>query len=184
MNFSLKSAAAGGNQPALGQQATDVVDVLPTDTRKPIRLGFWVLVVGFGGFLAWAAFAPLDEGVSAPATVSIETRRKTIQHLNGGVIKQVLVKEGQQVKAGDVLIELDDGVTRANFESIRVKKWSPTKSGCILAVEVCGPGNKVETTLKGKPRDICSVSQSRRQATRQGQPEVRGPGDRLEVVAV
>ena len=99
--------------------AADIDDVLPTDTRKPIRLGFWVLIVGFGLFLIWAAFAPLDEGVATTATVAIETRRKTIQHLNGGVVRQVLVKEGQQVKAGDVLIELDDGLTRANFESIR-----------------------------------------------------------------
>lgn len=99
--------------------SADVQDVLPTDTRKPIRLGFWVLIVGFGAFLLWAALAPLDEGVAAPATVSIETRRKTIQHLNGGVVRQVLAREGQLVKAGDVLVELDEAVTRANFESIR-----------------------------------------------------------------
>ena len=49
---------------------TDVEPVEPqTDTRSPARLGFWVLVVGFGLFLAWAAWAPLDEGVVAPATV-------------------------------------------------------------------------------------------------------------------
>ena len=65
---------------------TDVEAVeLQTDTRSPARLGFWVLVVGFGLFLAWAAWAPLDEGVVAPATVSVEMRRKTIQHLQGGV---------------------------------------------------------------------------------------------------
>lgn len=99
--------------------AADVQDVLPTDTKKPIRLGFWVLIVGFGLFLLWAAFAPLDEGVATTATVSIETRRKTIQHLTGGVIRNVPVKEGDQVKAGDVLIELEDATTRANYESIR-----------------------------------------------------------------
>ncbi|MCX7274562.1 MAG: biotin/lipoyl-binding protein, partial [Burkholderiales bacterium] len=115
---------ADGKRPAAG--ATDVTDVtdvessqLPTDTRRPIRLGFWVLVVGFGGFLVWAALAPLDEGVSAPATVAIETHRRSIQHLSGGVVKRVLVKEGQSVKQGEVLIELDESVTRANFESVR-----------------------------------------------------------------
>ena len=119
MNFQLRSASAGSKV----QPITDVTDVedatLPTDTRKPIRLGFWVLVVGFGGFLLWASVAPLDEGVAAQATVSIETHRKTIQHLNGGVVKQVMVKEGQTVKAGDVLIELDEAATRASYESIR-----------------------------------------------------------------
>lgn len=102
-----------------GGPAADVQDVLPTDTKKPIRLGFWVLIVGFGLFLIWAAFAPLDEGVATTATVAIETRRKTIQHLTGGVVKNVAVKEGEQVKAGDVLVELEDATTRASYESIR-----------------------------------------------------------------
>ncbi len=99
---------------------TDVEALDPeTDTRSPIRLGFWVLIVGFGLLMLWAAFAPLDEGVSAPATVSGETRRKTIQHLQGGVVKSVAVKEGQEVKQGDVLVVLDDGATRAAYEAIR-----------------------------------------------------------------
>lgn len=102
--------------------ATNVVELapdLPTDTRSTIRLGFIALVIGFGGFLAWAAYAPLDEGVPAAASVTIDTKRKAIQHQTGGIIRQVAVHEGQQVKAGDTLVELDDGATRANFESIR-----------------------------------------------------------------
>ena len=90
-----------------------------TDTQAPIRLGFWVLVVGFGGFLLWSVLAPLDEGVSAQASVSIETRRKTIQHLSGGVVRQVLVKEGQWVKEGEVLVELDEAVAKANYQAVR-----------------------------------------------------------------
>ena len=46
------------------------------DTSSPIRLGFRVLVLGFGGLLLWSALAPLDEGVSSPASVSIETAAK------------------------------------------------------------------------------------------------------------
>lgn len=109
------SAGAG---PA--KDITDLDDVeLKTDTKPVTRLGFWVLIVGFGLFLLWAAFAPLDEGVAAPATVSIETRRKTIQHMQGGVVQRVLVKEGQQVQQGDVLISLDDAATRAAYSAIR-----------------------------------------------------------------
>lgn len=102
------------------RDATDVEDARPkTDTRPVIRLGFWVLVVGFGLFMAWAAWAPLDEGVAAPATVSVETRRKPIQHLQGGVIKSVEVKEGQEVHEGDPLVVLDDSAVRAAYEAIR-----------------------------------------------------------------
>jgi len=92
---------------------------LNTDTRGPVRTGFWVLLLGFGGFLLWAAFAPLDEGVSSPATVSIETKRRSIQHINGGVVREVIVKEGQMVKEGDPLVELGDAQVKANFESVR-----------------------------------------------------------------
>lgn len=131
---------AGGNSAPVNvtpkaAPAADVQDVLPTDTRKPIRMGFWVLIVGFGLFLLWAAYAPLDEGVATTATVAIETRRKTIQHMNGGVIRQVLVKEGDQVKAGQPLIELDDALARANFESIRQNYMSQRASESRLLAE-------------------------------------------------
>ena len=75
------------------------------NTQQPIRIGAAVLVVGFGAFLLWAGFAPLDQGVPASGTVAIETRKKTIQHSSGGVVKDVLVKEGQWVKEGEVLLE-------------------------------------------------------------------------------
>lgn len=120
--MSTSPTALAGHATA-GPVPRDVTDVdaveLQTDTRSPIRLGFWVLVVGFGLFLGWAAWAPLDEGVTAPATVSVETRRKTIQHLQGGVIKSVAVKEGQTVKQGDTLVVLDDAAVRAQYEAIR-----------------------------------------------------------------
>lgn len=118
MSKNMTRPGTGG--PGGESEVTDIEGTpLTSDTRGPIRLGFWILIVGFGAFLLWAAFAPLDEGVSAPATVSIETRRRTIQHMSGGTVKNVLVKEGQQVKEGDVLIELGDASARANYESVR-----------------------------------------------------------------
>lgn len=123
---------------------TDVTDVddksLKTDTRPVIGLGFWVLIVGFGLFLLWAAFAPLDEGVSAPATVSIETRRKTIQHMMGGTVQKLLVKEGQQVQQGEPLISLDDGTIRANYEAIRQNYLSQRALESRLLAEIGGAG--------------------------------------------
>ena len=89
------------------------------NTQRPIRLGVAVLVVGFGAFLLWTAFAPLDQGVPASGTVAIETRKKTIQHSSGGVVKDVLVKEGQWVKEGEVLMEVSDTQARANNETIK-----------------------------------------------------------------
>jgi len=88
-------------------------------TYAPVRWGVWVLVIGFVGFFVWACFAPLDEGVPTTGTVSIDTKRKVVQHLSGGIVKSVTVKEGQLVKAGQILLSLDDTNTKARFEEIR-----------------------------------------------------------------
>lgn len=100
---------------------TDVSDKKESyrDTRGPIRLGFWVLAIGFGGFLLWAGLAPLDEGVPASGMVAIDTKRKAVQHLSGGIVREVHVREGQSVKEGELLISLNDANTRAAFEGIR-----------------------------------------------------------------
>ena len=83
------------------------------------RVGLWALGIGFGGFLLWAALAPLDEGVPSQGHVAIDTKRKSVQHLSGGIIKEVLVGEGDQVKEGQLLIKLDDAAAKANFEAVR-----------------------------------------------------------------
>ncbi|MDO4592182.1 MAG: HlyD family type I secretion periplasmic adaptor subunit [Comamonadaceae bacterium] len=83
------------------------------------RWGLWALAIGFGGFLAWAALAPLDEGVPGQGTVALDTKRKAVQHLTGGIVEQVLVREGDEVQEGQLLIKLDAAVARANYESAR-----------------------------------------------------------------
>jgi len=75
--------------------------------------------LGFGGFLLWAGLAPLDEGVPTQGMVTLDTKRKTVQHLSGGLVKEVLVQEGQQVKEGDPLVRLDGAVAKSNYESVR-----------------------------------------------------------------
>jgi len=127
-----------------------ITDVTPVndfdahaDTSGPIRLGFRVLILGFGGFLLWSALAPLDEGVSAQASVSIETRRKTIQHLSGGVVHAVAVKEGQWVREGEVLMELDAGVSKANFEAVRQNYMAQRANESRLLAELKG-ASKIE----------------------------------------
>jgi protease secretion system membrane fusion protein len=117
-------------QTALPDMVEDEVN-----TEQPIRLGAAVLVVGFGAFLLWAGFAPLDQGVPATGTVAIETRKKTIQHPTGGVVKDVLVKEGQWVKEGDVLMEVSDTQARANNETIRQAYLSQRATEARLEAE-------------------------------------------------
>lgn len=89
------------------------------NTGRAMRVGLWALGIGLGGFLLWASLAPLDEGVPSPAMVSIDTKRKPVQHQTGGIVKEVLVTEGSLVTAGQPLIRLNDGMAQANYGAIR-----------------------------------------------------------------
>lgn len=101
-------------------KSKDTADLGPaSDLGRAGRIGLWALAVGFGGFLLWAALAPLDEGVPSQGFVAINTKRKAVQHLSGGIIKEVLVGEGDKVTEGQLLIKLDDATAKANFESVR-----------------------------------------------------------------
>lgn len=75
--------------------------------RKPIQLGVWLIVLIFGVFGIWAAVAPLYSAAVAQGQIVVDTNRKTIQHLEGGIIDEILVKEGEHVAAGQALIRLN-----------------------------------------------------------------------------
>ena len=111
-----------------------------SDTRAVARTGMLVLAVGFGGFLLWAGFAPLDEGVPTQGMVTLDTKRKTVQHLSGGLVKEVLVQEGQQVKEGQPLLRLDGAVAKANFEAVRQRYLGYRAMQSRLFAEQAGNG--------------------------------------------
>lgn len=76
------------------------------DPAREIRFGTIVAALFFVVFLGWAAFVPLDAGVDAPGTIAVSGNRQTVQHRDGGVVTAIHVREGQHVRAGDILIEL------------------------------------------------------------------------------
>lgn len=61
---------------------------LPQDTSRFVRAGAWVIAVGFLGFMAWAALAPLDQGVPVPGTMMVEGQRKTLHHPTGAQVER------------------------------------------------------------------------------------------------
>ncbi len=92
---------------------------VPTSDRPERIAGLLVLLLAFGGFGLWATFAPLDGAAVAPGVVAVESARKTIQHLDGGTVSEILVREGDRVAAGDIIIRLDDTQASAQLEIAR-----------------------------------------------------------------
>ncbi|MGH8383531.1 HlyD family type I secretion periplasmic adaptor subunit [Pseudomonas sp.] len=81
--------------------------VIDLDVGKPARWGIWLVLAGFGGFLLWSWLAPLDAGVVATGTVKVTSNRKAVQHLSGGTVEAILVREGDVVTKGQEVVRLD-----------------------------------------------------------------------------
>jgi protease secretion system membrane fusion protein len=82
------------------------------------RMGWLLVLLALGGALLWAALAPLDQGVAVPSTVIISGQRKSVQHPVGGVVKTILVHDGQQVAAGEPLMLMEPAQVQANVDSL------------------------------------------------------------------
>jgi epimerase transport system membrane fusion protein len=92
---------------------------LRTDDRLERRIGLLILLAAVGGFGTWAALAPIDSAAVAPGMVAVEFNRKTVQHLEGGIVREILVREGARVAPGDLLVRLDDTQALAQLEIVR-----------------------------------------------------------------
>jgi membrane fusion protein, type I secretion system len=108
---------------------------LRIDTRRPVRIGLVLVVGGFFGFLTWAALAPLRSAAIAPGTIVADSRNKAIQHLEGGIIREVLVREGAIVAAGDVLVRLDSANAEANLGRLESARRAALAQAARLVTE-------------------------------------------------
>ena len=81
--------------------------LIDLDAGRPARWGLWLVIAGFGGFLLWSGLAPLDAGVVATGTVKVTSNRKAVQHLSGGTVEAILVREGDVVKKDQEVVRLD-----------------------------------------------------------------------------
>ena len=95
-------------------------DVTPlevnTDARAYSRMGWMIVLLGVGGFLLWALLAPLDKGVPLSGTVASETNRQAVQHLAGGTVQQLLVRDGDVVRQGQVLVRMNPVTAQSAVE--------------------------------------------------------------------
>ena len=84
--------------------------------RRYQRLGLAAMLLCVGGAAAWAASVQLSGAIVATGTVVVETSVKKIQHGSGGLVGEILVKEGTKVQPGDILVKLDQTLARANLQ--------------------------------------------------------------------
>ena len=112
--------------------------IVKTDTTLHTRLGWCLVLAGCLGMLAWAALAPLEKGVPLSGTVTVETNKKAVQHAIGGTVDAILVKDGDRVKAGDVLLRMNPTQASAEAEMVRVQYVTARATEARLLAEVNG----------------------------------------------
>src|SRR6478672_6744144 len=107
---SMGSAAERRGKGAIGERP-------PSDSIKRVAFAGWLIIaIFFGGIGAWAVTAPLHGAVVGNAVIKIEGNRKSVQHPDGGIVKEMPIKEGDKVHFGDVLIVLDETQARAEYD--------------------------------------------------------------------
>lgn len=100
-------------------QERDPQNTGTTNTFEGIRrTGYLLLLIVFGVFGIWAAFAPLDGAAFAPGNVTVKSFKKAVQHLEGGIVSEILARDGDLVEAGQPLLILDDTQPRASMEVV------------------------------------------------------------------
>ena len=116
-------------------------DQLADDPGRDIRSGLVVAAIFFVIFLGWAAFARLDAAAMAPGRLAVSGQRQTVQHREGGVISQILVREGARVEKGEVLIRLAGTDVRAQERALSAQAISLLAQRARLYAEQAGQGS-------------------------------------------
>jgi epimerase transport system membrane fusion protein len=103
---------------------------------RPIRnLGYLIVSLVFVFLGGWSFLAPLGSAALAPGSVTVEMYRKTVQHLEGGIVKAIHVRDGDTISKGQVLIELEDTSSRAQLETLRGQLYSALAREARLIAE-------------------------------------------------
>jgi len=128
----------------------------PASVRLIVLTGVIVAAILFGGFGAWAALAPLRSGIVGTGVIAVLGDHRVVQHLEGGIVREILIKEGDFVEAGQVLFRLDSTRARASIEILNGRMASAMALDARLQAEQEGASEvrlpeNVRKFLEGKP---------------------------------
>jgi HlyD family secretion protein len=112
------------------------LDLPKPRTRLPMLFGVLTSLVFVGGFAVWSVTAPLAEAAIAPGVIKVEGTRRTISHLEGGIVREILIRDGAKVQAGDVLMRLDQVQADSSLETQRAQRWALLAQDARLAAEL------------------------------------------------
>ncbi|MHC2273864.1 HlyD family type I secretion membrane fusion protein [Bradyrhizobium diazoefficiens] len=116
--MTLADAAIRSMGPAAERRGTGAIgERPPSDSIKRAAVAGWLIIaIFFGGIGTWAVTAPLNGAVVGNAVVKVEGNRKSVQHLDGGIVKELHIREGERVNVGDLLFVLDETQARAEYD--------------------------------------------------------------------
>lgn len=109
-------------RPLVAAPLPDEPDERTPSLRSLVLAGVAAIGVGFGGFGAWAVTARLDNAAVASGIVAVDSKRKTVSHLEGGILKSLLKAEGERVVKGEPLLRLEDARARAELQQLQAKR--------------------------------------------------------------
>lgn len=101
-----------------GRGGSSKIELPDSNEGRFIRHGLLLILSVFGILGAWMAYAPIESAAVAPGKVGAEAKKKSIQHLEGGIVQTIHVKEGDSVKQGQVLLQLDETKARAQLDMV------------------------------------------------------------------
>jgi len=124
----------------------------PASNMKSMFVTGWVLVIAlFGGLFLWSVVAPFEGAVLASGLISVESNQQAVQHLEGGIVGQINVKEGDRVESGQVLIVLDETAIQARLASVEARLFEAIGEEARLVAERDG---RRTLTLRNEFLDI------------------------------
>jgi epimerase transport system membrane fusion protein len=128
---------------------------LDTNPWKYIVAGLVIIALFFGGLAVWSFYFPFQGAVIAPGVVKVSGKRKVVQHLEGGIVDKIYVRDGHHVQKGDVLIELKDSRISSNLQLVMKRLWFKKAEAARLRAEA---GMKSEIVW---PLELTSLKDNR-----------------------
>ena len=122
-------------RPAIDLPFDPLLDAPRPRTGGAVIFGLIVMVGFFGGFMAWATLVPLAEAAIAPGVIKVEGSRRTLAHLEGGIVQEILVRDGTRVEPGQVVMRLDDVQSGAALEGLRAQRFALMAQMARLSAE-------------------------------------------------